>query len=231
VNTSRTLLVILSCCIGSSAMAQTQVEQQARSYSASGMAAYRQGRYDEALASFKRAYELVRVPLLLFNIAQAYRLKGDAFCKDAAGAYDQFLRDAPAGNESVPIAREQLTAMTACAEREAAAHPPPTLVVYPPAVNNAPPRRLGLRVLSPVLLAGGVALVAATGYFAHQSAAARDSIDSVCGPMCQWTDALNELEHTHATARTNAIAFGVVGGVALIAGSTLAYLAWRPIRR
>src|SRR4051812_27640544 len=58
-----------------------------------GQAHYDLAEYEDAIARFREAYELSSAPLLLFNIAQAYRLKGE--CARALPAYRNFVRVAP----------------------------------------------------------------------------------------------------------------------------------------
>jgi tetratricopeptide (TPR) repeat protein len=49
--------------------------------------------YDEAIQNFRAAYEITTAPLLLFNIGQAQRLKGN--CRGAIDSYRHFLLLAP----------------------------------------------------------------------------------------------------------------------------------------
>src|SRR5262249_1937161 len=56
------------------------------------MADYDSGNYDRAIESFKAAHRLTRAPELLFNIAQAYRRKGPAGCKDALDFFESYER-------------------------------------------------------------------------------------------------------------------------------------------
>src|SRR5262249_34851212 len=58
-----------------------------------GQVHYSLGEYDQAISEFRAAYQLSSAPGLLFNIAQAYRLKGD--CRQALEVYKHFLRLAP----------------------------------------------------------------------------------------------------------------------------------------
>ena len=61
---------------------------RARALFAEGDSHFRLREYDQAIARFKEAYRLEPAPLLLFNLAQAYRLAGD--CRQAAWFYDRF---------------------------------------------------------------------------------------------------------------------------------------------
>src|SRR5688572_2308317 len=68
-------------------------DKEGRSLFAQGQIHYSLGEYPQAVAHFRRAYELTAAPGLLFNIAQAHRLAGD--CKLALEVYRHFVRLAP----------------------------------------------------------------------------------------------------------------------------------------
>jgi tetratricopeptide (TPR) repeat protein len=88
--------------------------------------AFKQGRefldanaYSEAIAEFEAAFSLLPLPELLFNIAQAYRLKGDA--KHALQMYTRFVEVIPDGSIA-DEARAHIAVLTkeiADAEQEA----------------------------------------------------------------------------------------------------------------
>jgi tetratricopeptide (TPR) repeat protein len=56
------------------------------------------GRYDDAIAAYKKSYELAPAPLLLYNIAQTYRRKGDR--ATAITYYEKYLAAEPRGKAS-----------------------------------------------------------------------------------------------------------------------------------
>jgi len=58
-----------------------------------GASHYQKGEYGEAIALWQRAFDLTKAPLLLFNLGQAYRLKGD--CTKALELYDSYLNVEP----------------------------------------------------------------------------------------------------------------------------------------
>ena len=62
---------------------------------------YNKGEYGEAVTLWQRSYDLTKAPLLLFNLGQAYRLKGD--CAKALELYDSYLRI-----EAHPADRDQI---------------------------------------------------------------------------------------------------------------------------
>ncbi len=79
------------------------------------------GKFDEAVAEYQRAYDLVPAPPMLFNIGQAYRLKGDA--RKALEFYEKFLGVQPNGagtseaRKHIKTVRQQIAVEDANAAR------------------------------------------------------------------------------------------------------------------
>jgi len=97
-------------------------KERARRLHEEGLRHYSAGQYGRAIAAYRKAYALVPAPGILFNLAQAYRLRGD--CRRAYRVYRRFLRVAASSPEA-PLAREHSQALRPCAqktetEREAA---------------------------------------------------------------------------------------------------------------
>src|SRR5256885_14666757 len=65
----------------------------ARDHYERGLAKYNLAEFDAAIAEFKQSYELSKAPRLLFNIAQAYRLKKEY--ESALYFYSTYLRAEP----------------------------------------------------------------------------------------------------------------------------------------
>src|SRR3954468_304382 len=65
----------------------------AREHYERGLAKYNLAEFDAAIVEFKQSYELSKAPRLLFNIAQAYRLKRDP--ESALYFYNTYLRADP----------------------------------------------------------------------------------------------------------------------------------------
>jgi tetratricopeptide (TPR) repeat protein len=76
---------------------------EAKAHYELGMTAYEVGHYDRAIEAFNRAYRLDPAPILLFNIAQAHRKKGDR--TQAIDFYRRYLDGAPGAAD-----REQVQA-------------------------------------------------------------------------------------------------------------------------
>jgi hypothetical protein len=71
------------------------------------------GQYERAIEDFRAAYALLPIPELLFNVAQAYRLKGS--CAEAVRYYRQYMQVAPEGRKSAD-ATAQLARLRSCAD-------------------------------------------------------------------------------------------------------------------
>ena len=95
----------------------TDKKQQAKQYVDQGLAAQAAGKYDEALELYRKAYDLVPHPLLLFNMAQATRLAGRAIA--ARDLYLRYLDVEPQGVQA-RAAREILVALEGQIEAEEA---------------------------------------------------------------------------------------------------------------
>lgn len=83
-------------------------KQLASQYTDEGLSAQAVGDYDTALNFYKKAYEQIPHPLLLFNMAQAHRLAGRP--AKARVLYQRYLEIEPNGVKS-KTARENLTAI------------------------------------------------------------------------------------------------------------------------
>jgi tetratricopeptide (TPR) repeat protein len=117
-------------------------DKQARSLFAQGQIHYSLGEYEQAIAAFRRAYELTSAPGLLFNIAQAHRLNGQ--CRQALEIYRHFIRLAPQ-SEYLPEAETQIAALVVrCgtpgpdAQAEPARHETPKEAVAPAPIAPVP---------------------------------------------------------------------------------------------
>jgi tetratricopeptide (TPR) repeat protein len=73
--------------------------------------------YERAAEKYKAAYALVPAPILLFNLAQVYRLNGDR--RLAIQYYQRYLEEDPSG-KGAGKAKKQLKALTAQLKKEEA---------------------------------------------------------------------------------------------------------------
>ncbi len=97
------LLLLFSLLSGAPrALAQDDARtEEARGAFLAGQAAYRAGRFAEALSYFERAYELTEEPDVLYNIATIHeRLRHD---REALDAYRRFLEARPGSDDRANI--------------------------------------------------------------------------------------------------------------------------------
>jgi len=98
-----------------------------------GTRRYNLGEYDAALESWRKAYLLGGGPGVLFNMGQAYRLKGD--CENARTTYKAYLREA----KDVPNRADVEQLMSACQEKGASSQPAATRPAAPASRPAAAP--------------------------------------------------------------------------------------------
>ena len=94
--------------------------------------------YATAIEHFKEAYKLLPKPLILFNIAQAYRLLGDT--REALRFYRTYLDSAPTA-ENRPEVESHISALEAKLAAEAPPSPQPSPSASPPAARIPSPSR------------------------------------------------------------------------------------------
>ena len=100
---------------------------RAKTHYKQGKAFLDSGLYDDAIREFQAAYQIAPVPELLFNIAQAARLKGDA--DRALAMYQKYIDEAPDG-PGADEAHTHIATLTK-AIREHRTEPPPTPTTKP----------------------------------------------------------------------------------------------------
>jgi tetratricopeptide (TPR) repeat protein len=152
--------------------AAADADKQARGLFEQGQVHYSLGEYDQAIAAFRKAYELTSAPGLLFNIAQAHRLNGQ--CKEALEVYRHFIRLAPDSQYRAEADQQVAALAIRCgvttAEVEASVRPPPGALATSPveigrtAIPAGTPRRWSSRRrVGALVLATGVAAGLAAG--------------------------------------------------------------------
>ena len=120
-----TSLFIAAALVFATGRAQAQSagdKEKAKLLHEAGLAEYQAGRYGAAVAAFRHAYKLVPAPGILFNLAQAYRLKGD--CKSARHSYKKFLKVSSDPGQTA-TAKEHLAGLHCSDEAPAPATAPP----------------------------------------------------------------------------------------------------------
>lgn len=109
----------LACCaLAAPVRAQDAGVEEARGAFEAGQAAYRAGRFPEALQYFERAYELTEEPDLLYNIATVHdRLRHD---REALDAYRAYLEARPRADDRANLEARIRVLEEAVASAEAA---------------------------------------------------------------------------------------------------------------
>ncbi len=188
---------------------------RARALFAEGDSHFRLREYDQAIARFKEAYRLEPAPLLLFNLAQAYRLAGD--CRQAAWFYDRFAHSG-ADAAAIAAAEEQRTAMRRCVARLDAT----TAARRPTAPRSA------LTWVGVGVGVAGVAAVAAGAGFAYRAGDQAAQRDAACGDAdgCTASQARG-FDDAGRTASRAAIGLFTAGGVMIAGGVTMYVLGRR----
>ena len=240
----RALLVMLCLGLAAPALAQPKKPTKAQKAKAKalydeGLRYYNVGEYDRAVEKFKESYVVVAAPLLLFNIAQAYRLAGDY--EAALRSYRTYLRELPR-----PDNKQQVDQAVKICEEKLAAQPEPVRPVEPeqpapeevaqaqPEAKPEPdagsegerevdePARPGRtkKILGLGVGGAGVLLAATGAYFGLQASSQAKEIEEFDGVWDQsWED-------KEAAQRRNRVLGPVLvgAGVAAIAGGVFLYI-------
>jgi tetratricopeptide (TPR) repeat protein len=190
-----------------------------------GQAAYDDKRYDDAIASWQKAYDLSHLSALVFNLAQAYRLKGD--CTKAVETYQRFIKLDPTSPQRGD-AEGRLIEIQPCP-------------VEKPVVVEPPPQQLPPKIVAPVEHGGrgkkiagyvvgilGVALVGGGAYFGSRAQSLASDVNAACSTgHCEWTSDLASKDSDGRSAeKLQWIGYGV-GAAAVITGALLVYLGSR----
>lgn len=236
------------CMLSSAALAapnakkvDPQTQTKADTLFIEAQTAYQQGKYREAIDLFKKAYDLVRDPVYLFNIAQSYRRIAD--CVPAHDFYVRYLEaDPKASNKDkveqwifelrpcVDKAREREDAARAAEEAERqrqqaaasqSAPPVPTRPIDTEVDRGGPYRMVGIALAGVGLL--GVVVGATYGVKGNSIQA---DIDDRCSApnTCLWdSPEIQRLHDDGETANTRAM-LGYIGGAAAIAAGVGLYM-------
>jgi hypothetical protein len=217
----------------SSARAAADLEE-ARRLTRDGLKLFQSQRYDEAIALFRSAYVLLPTPGLLYNLAQAQRLKGD--CKAAVATYREFLLRDPHGPLG-ELARAHLASCQGDDETKAPPAPPPakapvdsppeaTSVTEPRNVSSAlspvspargldtPARPHPARAAAVVSFASAGAWLAVGVYFGWRAQKASAEISGAFEEQNRWSGAAASIEDGGRRDENLAIAATVTGLVA-----------------
>jgi hypothetical protein len=203
--------------------AETPVREARELYQA-GLQSYRAGNYDDAIAKLEASYQLVPVSGLLYDLAQAHRLKGN--CISARAFYRRFLDQVPVGPVE-PLARSHLAEMDRCMAASTAPAAPAILLGPTVATQHpSPPRRSG-RFSRRAAWATGIAaagLAATAGYFAWRADQSSQEVSGMFLPGQQWGAAGMDAQGSGRASQTLCIVTAVGG---LLSGGIALWLAKR----
>ena len=220
-------------------------EAQARGHYDRGLVHYNLSEWDDAIQEFKAAYALSKAPGLLFNIAQAYRLKGDRAM--AISNYKAYLRlDPTASNRAEVEARiaELEKAVAGDRRREDTSRPPPRPGPSKPAPPSTQPvMRVDAKVMrvevnarkgnqtmmrAGLITAGaGVVIVGVGTYFGVKAAQSWGEVERIDTNRLDWGDTeMGYWDDAQDQELTAKILIGV-GAVALATGGVLYFFGAR----
>lgn len=169
------------------------------------------GQYEKAAREYRKAYDLVPHPLLIFNLAQVYRLGGDT--EKALEHYQKYLDEDPQG-PAAEQARELADALRA----ELAARPPP------PKKRAVSPRGKWLRIGGMATAGLGVVFL---GVGVKYGLDAKNASNDISGHDGAWDKDTLSLEKSGPRAERRMLVFTALGAAALAGGGVLYWMGMR----
>jgi tetratricopeptide (TPR) repeat protein len=205
----------------------------AERYYNEGQAAYDAKRYDDAIAAWDKSYALSHLPALIYNLAQAHRLRGD--CQEAVDAYKRFVELDPSSPQraSAQSFVRDLEPCPSMAAVEPAPAPPPAPTAAP--IPAPPSRRVapahgnrGERVLGIVLVGAGAIATGIGAYYGSESQTLENQVRQACTPSCPWDSVRSKDQQGHSDAQ---LQYGLyaAGGASIVTGAVLYVLSRRHV--
>jgi len=192
---------------------------EAREHYERGLAKYNLAEFDAAIVEFKQSYELSKAPRLLFNIAQAYRLKKDY--ESALYFYNTYLRadPNPPNLDDVDAKIDEMKRAIDEQHKSAAAEPakPTTPPPAPPPVDRRPSKR-ALEIGGGTVAVLGVAACAVGAGMLGLSASDASKLHRVATAGMPWTPADQAIYNEGDHAQLAGIVLLSAGGALVIAG-------------
>jgi tetratricopeptide (TPR) repeat protein len=202
-----------------------------------GQKAYDDKRYDDALTAWEKSYELSRLPGLVFNIAQAHRLRGD--CTKAVESYKKFIELDPSSSQR-PAAEGLIKELEPCKDAPAVVErhdvtpprPPPPRVIEPPKHDGAVvdhvevDRGHGMRVAGVIVGIAGLGVISTGVVFGNRASSLATEVHDACSMGCAWADVQSKDADGRSAALTQWILYGA-GAAALVTSGVLYYIGAR----
>jgi tetratricopeptide (TPR) repeat protein len=202
----------------------------ARAAFVEGLKSFNIGEYDAAIERFKAAYRLSPAPGLLYNLAQAHRLKGD--CSEALILYRRYLATEPPAGKMRQWAETRIADMETCVQASAGRSramptpqpPPPTIAAVAPLPARELPAPVPRHGRAPGLVIGGAALGLGmtSAYFGWRAAseARQNSVENLHQP---WDSQAARTESAGVLHQRLAVGSGIAA--LIVAG--IATWVWR----
>jgi tetratricopeptide (TPR) repeat protein len=225
------LLVAIALPAAADPVPPTPGPDPAREHYERGLAKYNLAEFDAAIVEFKQSYELSKAPRLLFNIAQAYRLKKDY--ESALYFYSTYLRADP-NPPNLSDVNDKIDEMQRAVDeqhRKAAASSGTTTTSTTDGKAAAGNDRRAAR--RPLLIAGiavaavGVGALGVGGGMLGLSSSDAGKLHGVAVAGMPWTAADQAMYDEGSRAQTAGIVLLSVGGALVIGGGVAAIVALR----
>lgn len=195
-----------------------------------GQNAYNHGDYAMAIVSWQETLKLAPLATdILFDLAQAYRLKGD--CTKALAAYRQFLTSTHPADRYLSLANEFVRSLEgSCEIPKIIVAPAKTAepVVLPRVVrlehresSQSSMRLVGLLSAS----AGFVSLIVGLE-FSHHASTINSHVTSTCAVSCDWSIERDQVSASHRDLILG-YTFDAFGVGAMLTGAALYYVGAR----
>ena len=221
--------IAITCLLAAAAHAQPAEPE--RLY-LDGQRAYDDKRYDDALVLWKRSYDMSRLPALLFNIAQAYRLRAHpGNCTIAVERYRKFIELDPKSPRRA-TAESLVRELEPCAAKEVAPKDIAPAAVAPVVVAPLPTTPLRddpgstKRVAAYVVGGSGIALALTGVYFGAKARSLGDEVTTACAHGCDWSTVAGKDADGRSAERKQWLFYGL-GATALATGGVLYWLGTR----
>jgi hypothetical protein len=227
------------------AQLSSQQKQEIHVHYQQATRAYDLGKYQEAVDEYQKVYEIDGDPVMLYNIAQAYRLNDQP--QESIHFYRRYLQRSPEARNKEDVERK-ITAMEKLIEErrkaaalvappppktdvkpvavpEPATPPPvvPAVVVAPPPPPPPPPPSTTRRVVGWSMVGVGVASIAVA---IVEGIVAKNRGDTLTqkqgqpgGPPTVWSSDLESIQSQGKTANIVAIVCGIAGTAVAVGGA------------
>lgn len=204
--------------------------ERAKAASDRGRSAHERGQYDRAVDAYQEAYVLAPSPGILFNLAQAYRLKGD--CDNAVLMYRGYLSTRPV-LQLRQVAEAHLATVEQCASSAVMGErPAPGGWLADSSAKGSSEAHPGraLRRGGIATAIGGGLLLGLGGYFAYRASDMNDQVEERYRRGAPWHE-LRDLNDRGDRYDSLAVGLAIAGGAAAVTGGALYMVGWRQAER